>query len=903
MSDNQNMRFFLLIISIFFWIIKISSQDITVPEDFTVEKLPISVGTPIGITFTKKDHGFIWGKDGKVWPYHDNIISTEPLIDISEEINRQSDHGLVGFVLDPSFLSNGYFYMMYGVDRHHLLYHGTPEYDPLETLSSQASIGRITRYKADENTNFTSIVEGSRHILIGGSFEDGLPILMTSHSTGSLVFGTDGTLMVSFGDGGSFKEKDIGNAADTYHEQSLADGTISEVENVGSFRSMLKNSACGKLLRINAKTGKGIPTNPYYDENDPDSYKSKVWSMGFRNPYKFMKIPNTGSHNLIDGDPGVFLLGDVGSSHWEELNLIDGPGKWYGWPIFEGHRESPGFVQLDAVNKETNNDSEDCDFYTFKDISSNVNSIGLYDFENPCDDQKQIPEEFRLIHEAPLLSYSSNFWNPPAKTTISGWDSEGWLEALSINETDSNVEGVLMEGGAILPGGFNRFSVFPDEYINKFFMGDYMGTIHTITFDDQYKVKTIEKFADGKSGMTDIEFNPSDGHLYAVHYIDNSIYKIGFGGALPPTIITDQSAMYGPSPLVVDFNASASVTNSDTPLSWRWVIDGDTVSADPVLVYEFVSDSAKAFEVELIVFDEIGKKSEALYTVSVNNTPPRAKIVSLSDGDTYTLDDVNTVLLKAEVSDDEYSNDELNYSWRVDLYHDDHFHPGPEDYREETVAFIDPVGCGLEFYRYKVLLTVQDPAGLSVADTVELLPYCGSRFADVFDLNATDLGNTIGLNWSITNDQDVAYFEIEKSDDFIFRTIDRVEKSTNNDYVYIDNTPLLGKNIYRLKAFNFEGNYLYSNKTDVIFQNDIGLNIYPNPAFDALVVQFKNQMRGEIKMSIIDMTGKKVFQSTLTNNTEKGIFESVDTSDFSAGLYYIILENDEWTRQSKFIKM
>ena len=174
---------------------------------------------------------------------------------------------------------------------------------------------------------------------------------MTSHAVGSLVFGTDGSLLLTFGDGGSFTEPDAGNATDTYHEQAIEDGILTEVENVGSFRAMMNSSACGKVLRIDPLTGEGLSTNPYFDQANPRSPQSRVWSMGFRNPYKFMKIPGTGSHNTLDGYPGKFLVGDVGSGLWEELNLIDQPAKWYGWPLHEGHRGNWPFGGKNPVNR------------------------------------------------------------------------------------------------------------------------------------------------------------------------------------------------------------------------------------------------------------------------------------------------------------------------------------------------------------------------------------------------------------------------------------------------------------------------------------------------------------------------------------------------------------------------
>jgi glucose/arabinose dehydrogenase len=68
---------------------------------------------------------FVWEKAGRVWIMENGVKNPTPLIDISEEVGDWRDFGLLGFALDPGFLSNGHIYLLYVVDRHHLLNFGT----------------------------------------------------------------------------------------------------------------------------------------------------------------------------------------------------------------------------------------------------------------------------------------------------------------------------------------------------------------------------------------------------------------------------------------------------------------------------------------------------------------------------------------------------------------------------------------------------------------------------------------------------------------------------------------------------------------------------------------------------------------------------------------------------------
>ena len=86
-----------------------------------------------------------------------------------------------------------------------------------------------------------------------------------SHGVGGLVFASDGTLLISCGDGASYNIEDGGSISHTYYNQALIDGIIRPEENVGAFRSQMLNSHNGKLLRINPENGDGVSSNPFFD--------------------------------------------------------------------------------------------------------------------------------------------------------------------------------------------------------------------------------------------------------------------------------------------------------------------------------------------------------------------------------------------------------------------------------------------------------------------------------------------------------------------------------------------------------------------------------------------------------------------------------------------------------------
>jgi glucose/arabinose dehydrogenase len=232
----------------------------------------------VGLAFTQDGSKmFVWERGGKVWVVVNN--QKQLVLDISDEVGSWWDHGLLGFALHPEFNQNGYFYLHYLVDRHHLINFGTGAYNPAANDYYSATISRVTRYTATPSGNGYVADLSSRKILLGETKTTGGPSTERSHVVGGIAFGTDNTLIVGIGDGAA-ATTDLGSHSNSYYQQALDDGILLPTWNIGVFRSQLMDCPSGKILRIDPETGLGLPSNPFFDPLRPDAPISKVWAAG-----------------------------------------------------------------------------------------------------------------------------------------------------------------------------------------------------------------------------------------------------------------------------------------------------------------------------------------------------------------------------------------------------------------------------------------------------------------------------------------------------------------------------------------------------------------------------------------------------------------------------------------------
>jgi glucose/arabinose dehydrogenase/regulation of enolase protein 1 (concanavalin A-like superfamily) len=703
----------------------------TLPPYFVEESIGGEWNEACGLTFDSSGRMYVWERGGRVWIVGaDGVRLPQPLVDISEEVGAWRDFGMLGFALDPHFAQNGYLYVSYVVDRHYLMKFGTAAYNPNTNEYFQATIGRVTRYTARSSDGFRTVDPASRLVLVGETISTGFAVTHQSHGVGSLVFGTDGTLLASAGDGASYTGADAGGSVgENYVTQALADGIIQAKENVGAYRAQLVDCLNGKVLRIDPATGNGIPSNPFYDSAHPRAPRSRVWALGVRNPCRMTLRPGSGSANPADGRPGVIYLGDVGWSGWEELNVITRPGQNFGWPVYEGMESQSEYDQFRAQNRDAPNPlygRAGCTqrYFSFHDLIHDDTLDPNPWFANPCDTTQAIPASIPHF----VLSRAAVEWRDWART--GSYDANGNATIVALDSPNSPVPGSQFSGECSIGGVWYSGDDFPSNYKNTYFHADFeSGWIRNFIFDANNKPVAVHDFLSDGGAVVAVATHPTQGGLYYVRW-GTEIVKISYSldANQRPVAVASADKIFGPSPLTVQFTGSNSFDPEGSPLNYQWDFgDGTATStgANPQHIFQAPTGIPTRYATTLTVTDTNGGSGTMRLVVSVNNTPPSVSILNPVDGTKYPLTGDTVYQLSARVSDAEYADDQLSYRWQVILHHNDHTHTEPVDSDRAPTALISPIGCsGGETYHFRIVLIVTDPGGLSATNEANVYPDC-----------------------------------------------------------------------------------------------------------------------------------------------------------------------------------
>ncbi len=728
---------------------RVSAQSL--PAGFLNAKAQDGYVTPMGTVFTPDGMRlFVWDKAGRVWVSNwtgtQYVRQASPVLDLSDEVGNWRDFGLLSFCLDPNFGQNGLVYLFYVVDRHHLFNAGTSSYNPAQNQYFAATISRVTRYQVQASgTNLVSI-PASRKVLLGETRSTGVPLTHESHAGGTLLFGRDGSLLVSTGDNASYSSTDIGNASETYYQQAINDGIMTANENVGAFRAQMLTSHCGKVLRLDPATGNGLSSNPFYDGANPRSARSRVWTLGLRNPCRMTLQPNTGSTTITDGNPGTLLIGDVGWGTWEDMHVVKQSGENGGWPVYEGLDEQSGYsaAAKTLANRDEPNPSNTCNipFLRFSDLLKQAfnPAQGNTQALNPCSLQPLPGLQRRYFHSRPALDWKHGQYiaRVPA---FSG--------NIATTTPVSGTLGPTFRGNCSIGGAYYAGTAFPAPYRNAYYFADYgENWIRRATLNPDGSLNTVQEFLPGGvgNGIVDIEYNPLDKSLYYVNINTGEIMKISYGGNQPPVAVATANKQSGTSPLTVNFTGSNSTDPDGDPLTYLWDFgDGTTATvANPTKT--FTAMTPQGFTVRLTVNDGRGLTDSQTLIVSINNGAPTTTITAPLNNAQYPLDRQSLYKLTASVTDENPAA--LTYAWQVSLRHNNHEHREPVLTDVSPTVTISPVGCDGETYYYFIKLIVTDAGGLSATDSVKIYPNCSSANLAVTNPTATPGVRSALLKWT-----------------------------------------------------------------------------------------------------------------------------------------------------------
>ncbi|MEH6537358.1 MAG: PQQ-dependent sugar dehydrogenase, partial [Psychroserpens sp.] len=604
---NHFLKFkdFLFLIA-FFCFTTISNAQL--PVGYTDSEVQSNYNTIMGVVFNQDGtQMFVWEKRGHVYVSNWNgsiyVKQATPVLDISDEVGDWRDFGFASFCLDPNFDTNGLVYMYYMVDREHLLNFGTPSYNPNDDDYYEASISRVTRYQLNIGSNPLTTNYSSRAVLLGESVSSGVPLTHESHAGGTVIFATDGTLLVSTGDNASYLSVDIGNDDDTYFQQAIDDGILRPEENVGAFRSQMPTSLCGKVLRLDPGTGDGIPSNPLYEGGNPRSPKSRMWAMGLRHPFRMSIQPGSGSTNPNDGDPGIIQVADVGWGTWEDLHIFDKGGLNGGWPLYEGLTLHNGYYNSGATNPDEGNIL----------------------FVNNCPqptsfNDSPVASNRRFVHDRPEVAWRhGGASNTEARVP---WFNGTTPTEPRVGSSQSPTSGIEFRGNTAIAGVYIQGDALGSSMKGKYLFTDYIRNwinVATLTDGSLNWISDISELAPINFGFGIVHMmqNPLDGFVYYVNINDGTLHRISFVG---PT--------WNDEPVDITLQCDAIANPNDEFNSWLTSFAGTVLCGNVTLTnnntgLNMSCGSAVSETVMFTLSDECGNEitKAATFTIEDNGDP------------------------------------------------------------------------------------------------------------------------------------------------------------------------------------------------------------------------------------------------------------------------------------------
>ncbi len=593
------------------------------PTGFVEDVIATGLPFATGMAFAPDGRLFITGKAGVVRVWQNGSLLPTPFLDISASVANSNDRGLLGVAVHPNFPTTPYVYLLYtwnppgfsntaiggrvsrlirveadpaqgynvakpGSDQPQTVVGGPGHVIMLGTNSTAANIGNPT-----DGRDITKASCMTGLTMAGAPIENCIPSDEDSHSIGTVMFGIDGSLFVGTGDGSNYTSVDP-----------------------RALRSQNLNSLTGKIMRIDPATGLGLADNPFFDAACPQCNRSKVYSMGLRNPFRFTVHP-------VTNEP---YIGDVGWNTWEEINT--GKGANFGWPCYEGGAPAPAPVESGTTTSLVQGSYQ-------TNPGTSAQCAALY------------AQGLNAVR-APIFSYSHG-----------GTDGTG------------------TSGGASANGGtFYTGTVYPPSTSNAEFILDYNRRwIRYLTFDAQGKA-TVNNFGkETTDGMVQVLPGP-DTNLYVVvlNASGSQVRRIRYLGAgnTPPTAVANATPTIGTAPLDVTFSSLGSFDPDAQPISYSWAFgDGGTsTQANPTHTYLASGVYTATLTVTELTSPFASRTDDVLITVG--SQPPLATITAPANGTTYKIGDIITYSGTGSAGGQPLDPSQL--TWDIRLHHNEHQH-------------------------------------------------------------------------------------------------------------------------------------------------------------------------------------------------------------------------------------
>ena len=644
----------------------------TLPAGFSESIVFSGLTEPTAVRFSPDGRVFVTEKSGLIKVFA-NLSATTPTVfhDLRTNVHNFWDRGLIGLELHPNFPTVPSVYVLY-------VYNKDPNNsqvprwagpdvtsDPCPTPPGPTTDGCVVsgRLSRLEVSAGSTVSTGTESVLVEGWGQQ-----FPGHTVDTVMFGPDGALYASAGEGASYTFADYGQAGNPRNPLGDPPVGIGGVQTPptaegGATRSQSLRRVSGPavlngtLIRVDPFTGAGLSDNPRFSSADPNA--RRIVAYGLRNPFRFTFRPGTNE----------VWIGDVGWSAWEEIDRIPNPltstVSNFGWPCYEGAAQQPSFQAL-----------------------------GL----NIC---KSL--------------YTSGSATPP-------YFAYAALQPVVAGETCPATNGSSISGLA-----FNSGGTYPASYQGALFFADHSRNCIWSMFAGANGLPdpaTRATFVAGAANPVDLQIGPG-GDVFYVDFDGGSIRRIKYAsGNQAPNAVIQATPLSGPAPLTVTFDGRASSDpNAGDTLTYSWDLNGDGVFGDALTAQtSFTYTQAKLYNVQLKVTDNHGAFDVVRVLISPGNSPPTAFIDA--PGASLQWQVGQSITFSGHATDpDQGALPPSAFSWELIMHHcpsNCHTHPIQSFPGVTTASFSAP---DHEYYSYlEIKLTVTDAGGLTDTKSLTLNP-------------------------------------------------------------------------------------------------------------------------------------------------------------------------------------
>lgn len=210
----------------------------------------------------------------------------------------------------------------------------------------------------------------------------------------------------------------------------------------------------------------------------------------------------------------------------------------------------------------------------------------------------------------------------------------------------------------------------------------------------------------------------------------------------------------------------------------------------------------------------------------------------------------------------------------------------------------EPFQSHSEFDGYVVTQPITGPGSPTLAGVlpVEFLSFTAKP----------DSENSVRLEWATVWEEDNDYFTVERSiDGANFQALGQVDGAgttiEQQNYVWIDDSPLPGINYYRIKQTDFDGAFEYSDVASVRMNGNLGqaMRIFPNPAEAQVRIVLPSVGKsGTAIVRVFNQVGQMVLSQE--QSTEGQLLE-FDTSTLPQGVYTLHVQEGARNYSEKLV--